>query len=179
MFDTEKIGMYLDDIGHRVMKDKQGDELKVLDLTFRIEPLTPTLAAEIADGVKGVLFRRNDGEMNQNIDRVSFTHKPKPQAIQVFPDPQIGKASLTIDEGKITRLRARKPKDGNLWVFLFRVTTAHLTGADLLYLQEALYTQKFLSFANAATGLFDDEEKAARKTRRRQAEAETQPTLAH
>lgn len=166
-FDTEHVPCYLDDLGHRVMKDKSGEEIKVVDLTFRIEPMTPILAAELDDAIKGTLFRRNDAEINPHLKSVVFSFQPKPQEIVFRPDPMIAKASLELGEAKLTQFRARKPKDGNHWVFLFRATTAHLTGADLLYLQEALYKQHFLTFANAVAGLFDQDAKAEKRARGR------------
>lgn len=167
MFDTEQIPHYLDDIGHRVMKDKSGDEFKVVDLTFRLEPLTAALAAEIASVVKSTLFKLKDAEATEGLKAVTFAVKPKPQQIAFFADRELPKASLRLDEAKISNLRARKPKDGTHWVFTFRATVAQLSGADLLFLQEALYKQYFLTFANASPGLFDSDEKAERKSRGR------------
>jgi hypothetical protein len=149
-----------------VIKDKSGDEYKCCDLTFRIEPMTRELAAELDEAIKGTLYRRNDAEINGHLTKVEFTHKPKPQALTFRPDPALTMTSLELDESKITKLRARKPKDGNHWVFLFRATVAQLSGQDLLYLQEALYKQHFLTFEPAEPGLFDEEEKKERKVRR-------------
>ncbi len=179
MFDTEHIACYLDGLTPRVMKDKTGDEIKVWDLTWRIEPITPILAAEIGDEVKGTLFRRNDAERNPHIKAVVFNTKPRPQEIVFRPDPVIPEASLVLEECKLSKLTARQPKDGTHWVFTFRATTAHLTGAQLLYLQEALYRQHFLTFGNAAPGLFDDDEKKARRARRQAAGGSSESTTAH
>lgn len=167
MFDTEQVPLYLDDIGHRVMKDKSGDEYKVVDLTFRLEPLTANLAAEVAGVVKMTLFKKSDGDPTDGIKSVVFNEKPKPQAIHFYPDKGMKTPTLRLHESKITNLKARKPKDGTHWVFSFRATVAQLSGDDLLYLQEALYKQHFLTFANAKAGLFDDEEKTEKRTRGR------------
>lgn len=170
MFDTQNVPMYLDGISHRVIKDKQNEELKAVDLLFRMEPISPVLAAELSDAIKGTLFRRNDGEINPHIKAVQFAFKPKPQSIVFRSEPTI-KPSLEIDEAKLTKFRARIPKDSKGWVFFFTATVANLSGQQLLVLQDSLYKMHYVSMANSVAGLFDEDEKQERKARGRAASA--------
>jgi len=165
MFDTENVACYLDDLSPRTMKDKAGDEVKVWDLGFRIAPLTPKLAAEIHDAVRGTLFKRSDAEVTEFLERVVFRIPQRPQAIVFRADPDI-EPSFDVDEAKISRLTAKKEKGSPAWILMFRLTLAHLDGAGLLFLQDALFKQWFLTLANAVPGLFDEEEKKARRSRR-------------
>lgn len=163
MFDTGNLPCYLERMGHKKLKIGQ-DEFKGTEIVLRIDPFTPELASELAE-TKGVIFRRNDGEPNPHVDMVSFTYAPKAQRIEFRPDPQL-KPSVVIPEAKVSAFRVRKPKDGTQWVLRFRIVFAEIAGADLLYLKEALFEQRFLTFENAETGLFDEAEKAAKRDAR-------------
>lgn len=50
LFDTDKkVGIFLDDISPRVEKRK-GEEIKLVDLALRVQPLTVELAAAVSAG---------------------------------------------------------------------------------------------------------------------------------
>lgn len=168
MFDSKHVPCYLDGVSIRQEKLK-GDDYKVADLLFRIEPMTPKLAGEIGDAVKSTLFRRNDAEVVTHIRSAVFDSRDlgiKPQAIEVRSDPKVPMA-FELDECRLANLKARKPKDDQQWVFFFTASVTQLDGATLLAVTEGLYRQWFLSFENAVAGLFDEEEKAKRKARGR------------
>ena len=75
LFDTdEKIGIYCDSFNPRIEKRKDG-ETKVIDLTLRVQPLTPELAATIAGGdnlIKKTLFKLTDGAVVRDLNSVAF-----------------------------------------------------------------------------------------------------------
>ena len=161
MFDTANVPIYLERMGHKKIKIGR-DQYKGTELVLKIDPFTPALAGELAE-TKGIIFRRNDAEANPHIDAVSFTYLPKPQRIEFRPDPVLAKPSIVIPEAKVSKFRVRKPSDGTQWVLIFRVVFAEVGGNDLLYLKEALFEQRFLTFENAAPGLFDEAEAEERK----------------
>jgi hypothetical protein len=164
MFETACIPVYLDSMGYKQIKAGK-DKFKGTKMTLRIDPLTPELAAELSE-TKRMLFRRDTAEANTEIDSVAFTYVPKPQAVEFYPDPAIAKASCTIAECKVGKFKVRKPKDGSQWVLTFQITFIDVTGDDMLYLKEALFEQRFLTFENAVPGLFDEAEREARKSSR-------------
>lgn len=165
MFQSKHVPCYLDGLNIRQEKLK-GDDYKIADLLFRIEPMSPSLAGEISESVKSTLFRRVDGEVVSHLRAIGFDEKDlvlKPQAIEFRGDPKIAKPAFEIGEGRIAKLRARKPKDGRQWIFFFTVSCTELDGKTLLAMTEGLYKQWFLSFENALRGLFDVEEDEARR----------------
>jgi hypothetical protein len=162
MFSSNDIGLYLDGLDHRVIKDKAGEEMKGVDLTMRIEPLTAELASEIAVEVRRTLFRLDDVEVVKHLKNATFTKLGiRPHSVEFRPDAK-APVSLLLDEVKFDAFKARIPKDGAHWVFTFRMTAAHLDGQQLLWLQEGLLKMHYCSFAIATDGLFDDQEQEAR-----------------
>ncbi len=161
MFDTKSIPMYLERLGHKKLKIGN-DEFKGTEMVFRIDPFTSQLATELPD-LKASIFRRTEGgEPNPNVDAVSFTFKPPPQRIEFRPDPEM-KPSIVLIECKVSKFKVRKPKDGQQWVLTFRVEVAEIGAQDLLWLKEALFEMRYLSFEVAAPGLFDGAEQEARR----------------
>lgn len=160
MFDTPHVPVYVERMGYRWTKVGR-DKFKATELVLRIDPFTPELAGEL-EHAKSICFRRNDAEVNPHIDAVSFTFRPKLQTIQVFAEPTL-KPSITIAEAKISKIKVRKPSDGSQWVLVFRATFAEVSGQELLYLKEALFEQRFLSFSDSQGGLFAESEEEARK----------------
>lgn len=161
MFETKNVPCYIERMGHKTIKIGK-EKYKGTELVLRVDPFTAELASEIGN-TKGTIFRRNDVEANPELESASFSYKPKPQRIEIRPDPQIKRASVNIPESKIGKFRVRKPSDGTQWVLVFRVVFTEVSGDDLLYLKEALFEQRFFSFENAEAGLFDEAEKEARR----------------
>lgn len=161
MFETENVPCYIERMGHKNIKIGK-DKFKGTELVLRVDPFSAELAAELED-VKSRLYRRNDAEADPHIDSVSFTFRPKPQLIEIRPAEDVVKASVKILEAKVGKFRARKPSDGTQWVLKFNVTFAEVSGNDLLYLKEALFEQRFFTFADAQGGLFEEAEKEERR----------------
>lgn len=164
MFEKQNIPCYIERLGHKLLKIGK-EEYKGTEMVLKIDPLTPELAAEL-EAVKGICFRRNDAEVNQHIDAVSFTERPRPQVIELRPDPTLAKYSVKIEEAKISKITVRKPKDGQQWVLKFRAVFAEVSGADLLYLKEALFEQRYFTFYEAQGGLFEEAEAEERRESR-------------
>jgi hypothetical protein len=161
MFETRNVPCYLQSMSHKTLKIGS-EEYKGTEIVFRVDPFTAELAGELSE-TKGVIFRRNTAEVNPNIDAVSFSYAPKPQRIEFRAAPELSRPSIVVAESKVQKFRVRKPKDGQQWVLVFRATFAEISGADLLWLKEALFEQRFLSFENAEAGLFDEAEKEAKR----------------
>lgn len=160
MFESKNVPCFLERMGHKKIKIGK-EEYKGTEIVLRVDPFTPALASELAE-TKGIIYRRNDTEPNPNVEAVSFTYTPKPQAVEFRADPLL-KPSVTLPEAKVSKFRVRRPKDGTQWVLVFKIVFAEIGGNDLLYLKEALFEQRFLSFENASPGLFDEAEQAERR----------------
>ena len=106
MFSSKHVPAYLDDLSFRIWKDKSGDEHKLVDLALRVEPLTTALAGEIHTDVKGALFRRSSGEINDRLSRVAFNIPIKPQSVAFRGDRKMS-PSFEAEEVKVSRLVAR------------------------------------------------------------------------
>ncbi len=165
MFSSKHVPAYLDDLAFRVWKDKSGDEHKLIDLALRVEPLTTELAGEIHADVKGALFRRSSGEINERLSRVAFNIPIKPQSVAFRPDRGM-KPSFEAEEVKVSRLVAKKDKGSPAWVCTFVISLPDCGADDLAVLQDALYKQHFVTFENAQPGLFDTEDERRRSTAR-------------
>lgn len=161
MFETRNVSCYLAGMAHKTIKIGQ-DEYKGTVLSYRIEPFTGELASDLGSEFKRHLFKGTDADVNPHIDSITFVHAPKPQRIEMRDDPLI-KPSVTLSEAKIGRLRARRVKDGNHLALSFSVTVPELSGQELLWLKDALFSTRFLSFDDAQPGLFAEAEAEARR----------------
>jgi len=71
-FDDDMIGCYLDHIDHRTEKTKDGKEIKMVDLTLRVQPLTPELAVSLDPDVRALLFNLSDAKPKAKVKSMSF-----------------------------------------------------------------------------------------------------------
>jgi len=172
MFDTPDVRVYVDALTHHTVNDRERNQVKAVDVTLRIEPIEPGLAAEIDDSVRGMLFRRGTAEVNPNAKKIVFAFAPRPQRLTFKADPDLKRPSFVVDEAKISGLTAAKPKDGQHWVFTFKATVANLGGDELAWLQHALYSHQYLTTEKATPGLFDEEEEQGRRRRRAAADSD-------
>ena len=58
LFDEDRIGCYLDHIGHRVEKASDGEPRAMIDLTLRVQPFTPELAGAFDPDVRALQIGR-------------------------------------------------------------------------------------------------------------------------
>ncbi len=119
LFDDDKIGVYLDDIGHRVEQTKDKKELKMIDLTLRVQPFTPELATSLDPDVRALLFNLGDAEPKKKIKSLEFKLQVPNQRLEVFMLPELDEPTLVLHDVEITGVRARTEKsvDGYGLVF--------------------------------------------------------------
>lgn len=148
MFQTEKIGLYLDDIRHRKVSAKGGDgEMAMMDLSFRVQPLSPELAGELDDRVRRTLFRLTDGEPVPHVGAIGFKLAVPQQDLAVFTTPETKRPKFHLSRCDISKvIKARADADMPGFVLTFRVSYAHPTRDELQYFHEGLYKQHFCSF---------------------------------
>ena len=174
LFEAEKVGIFLDGIGHRKVKLKDGDA-PMLDLDVRIEPLTPELATEIDPEIKRALFELTSGEPRPLVSRVAFKLQIPQQNVHIYATPDTDRARLVFDRCDVSRVVARRVKDIDCFGLTFRLSFSHPSKDQHAYLAEHLYQQFFATTEQTDPDLFEDRT-PAHTPRKTKAEAE-QPRL--
>lgn len=136
--------------------EKDDAEFSLLKLSCEINPLTPELAQEIHDFVRRTLFTMDGVEVNSLLSSASFALAVPPQSIQVRMAPDQKKPSFTIDEAKVGDFKARRSKKSSAWTWTFTLTCSPASDHQIAQILEAYTRTKYLTFAPAAPGLFDE-----------------------
>lgn len=161
MFKRHDVPVRISNIVPELM-EKNDAEVSLVKITCEINPLTPELAQEIHDFVRATLFTMSGAEVNSLLSTASFALVIPPQAVAVRMAPDSRKPSFTIDEAKIGDFKARRSKKSSAWTFVFTVTCSPASKDQLQQIFEAYTRTKYLTFAPAEPGLFDDAPTASR-----------------
>lgn len=154
-FESEKVGIWLDNISHRKVQTQDGDA-PMLDLDFRIEPITPELAAEIDPEIRRALFELTSGEPRTAIGSLGFNLTIPQQNVQVFSTPDTERARLSLDRCDVSRIVARRVKGQDCFGLRFRFSFSHPTKEQHAYLSEHLYGQFFVTLQQTDPTLFEE-----------------------
>jgi len=180
LFDSDHVGCYLDTIGHRVERTKEGIETKMIDLTLRVQPLTPELASALDPDVRALLFTLGQAEPKPKIQAVHFALTvPRQQiAIRALPEVEHG---LVLADCEIDGVRARTERGVDGYALVFYVSYGPASPAELEYVCDWLTQQRFLTFEPQAPALDfgakpePDEPPAPAPPSRRRARTESTP----
>lgn len=145
-FDDDKIGCYLDDIGHRVEKTKDGKEIRMVDLTLRVQPLTAELAQSLDGDVRALLFNMGDALPKGKIKAIHFALTVPRQSCTVRLVPESDDAALLIPDVEITDVRARVEKGVDGYALVFYASFGPVGARDLEYLCTWHTQQRFVTF---------------------------------
>lgn len=145
-FDDDHIGCYLDDIGHRVEKTKDGKELRMVDLTLRVQPFTVELAEALDTDVRALLFNLGDALPKGKIKALHFNLPVTRQAIGVRLLPEAEEGALLIADAEITDVRARVEKGVDGYALVFYASFGPVGKAELEYVVGWHTQQRFLTF---------------------------------
>lgn len=140
-FDTDHIGCYLDAIGHRVEKD-----LKLVDLTVRVEPFSPELAISMNPDVRTLIFTLGAGDPKPLIKRCEFALTVPRQRLVVRLMPELGTGALSLADVDVTKPRVRMDKLADGFAFLCRLSIAALGSRELEFVQAWHTEQRFITF---------------------------------
>lgn len=146
LFDDDKIGCYLDAIGHRIERTKDQKEIKVVDLTLRVQPFTPANAVALDPDVRVLLFSMTDGTPKTKIGSVSFRLPTVKQAIDVFLLPELEAAALALMDVEISGIRARTEKGVDGFALIFDASFGPVSAKELEYVCDWQGQQRFLTF---------------------------------
>lgn len=181
LFDTDRVGCYLDGVNLRLEKTKEAEH-KVIDLTLRVQPFTPELAAALHPEVRALLFTMNDATPKPLLKSVELKLPgvlPK-QHMDCYTLPDEGEAGFTLLHAEISDPRARTEKGVEGYAFVFYATIGPV-GRDELEFVTNWYTQcRFVTFREAQAtmdfaGKNEDATEAKPPRRGRRAAAAPEP----
>jgi len=144
-FDDDKVGCYLDDIGHRVEKTKDGGEVKMVDLTLRVQPFTPELAASLDPDVRALLFAMTDATPKPKIKALHFNITTARQSLDVYLLPE-SLEGIRFTDVEVTEPRARTEKGVDGFGLVFYASIGPVSAGDLEYICNWHTQQRFISF---------------------------------
>jgi hypothetical protein len=146
LFDEDRIGCYLDAIGHRLEKTPGGDVVKMIDLTLRVQPLTAALASALDLDVHAELFRLNDGAQKEIVKGIEFAMVVPNQRLLIYAVPDIPDPSAVLVDAEISSVRARTEKNVDGFALVFYVSVGPVDRDQLEYICRWHGEQRFVTF---------------------------------
>lgn len=161
LFSVGKVPVYCEGIAHRLEK-RRGEDVKVVDLTLKIEPFTTDLASALDQDeygfVKRMLFKITDGTPMGDLKSVEFIPPGDRQKVTCYATPDTEVPSIAFDQCKVTKIRARSQKDASGWVLYLYLSFGPLSRTELEYVNAYYTEQRFLTFDEAEPSLaFEDD----------------------
>jgi len=160
LFETAKTAMYLDAVSHKLETRKDRD-VKITELTLRIEPFDATLATALSHEVRQELFRMNSpAEPKPILRRVDFALGVPRQMFEVYAAPDTAKASIALDQVKIGGIYARTRKDATGYALTVKASFGPCSREELEFVNEWFLSQKWVTTSEAEPSLdfpVDDE----------------------
>jgi hypothetical protein len=155
LFDDDRIGCYLDAIDHRVEKTPDGKEIKMIDLTLRVQPFTPALALSLNAEVRALLFTLTDATPKPTIKAVEFRLPCPRQVLDVFLLPEGDTPQLRLQDIEISGPRARTEKGVDGYGFVFYASFGPASARELEYVCGWHTQQRFITFHPVQPSLLD------------------------
>lgn len=138
------------------LMEKDDAEISLVKISCELNPLSPELASEIHPFVRDTLFTMSGAEVNSLLNGCSFALAIPPQAIQFRSAPDQKRPAFAIDEAKVGDFKARRSKKSSAWTWTFTVTCSPASPTQLSQIMEGYTRTRFLTFAPATPGLFDE-----------------------
>jgi hypothetical protein len=156
LFTAGRIPLYCEGITHRLETRKSGD-VKVVDLTLKAEPFTAQLSAAMNASeygfVRRVLFTLSDASPIRDYRSIEFKPPVDRQKLICYASVDIPKASIAIDQAKVTKIRARQAKDGYHWTLYLYASFGPLGREELEYVNAFYCEQRWIAFEEAEPSL--------------------------
>lgn len=145
LFDIDKVGVYLDGIGHRVERENDA-EIKMVDLTLRVQPLTPELASALDPDVRALLFSMHTSDPKPKIKTLEFNLIVDRQLARVFLLPEETTAQIAFSDLEISSVRARREKGVDGFGLVFYASFGPVGKDELEYICNWHTQQRFVTF---------------------------------
>lgn len=144
-FDDDKVGCYLDHIDHRVERTKDGKEIKMVDLTLRVQPFTPELAVALDPDVRAFLFSMTDATPKPKLKAAHFNLTVVRQQLLIALLPELAE-QIVLCDCEVTDVRARTEKGVDGFALVFYAAYGPAGPRDLEYMCDWLTQQRFVTF---------------------------------
>jgi hypothetical protein len=154
LFDLAKIGVFCDAISHTTEKRKDDPEVKVIQLTLRVQPFDSKLAGQVRQDVRQTLFKLNaPSEPQAHLARVNFALGVPRQDLEIFASSDTDRASLLIEHVKISGVYARTEKNVNGYAFVWKATFGPASKQELEFVENWRNGQRFITFQESEASL--------------------------
>lgn len=160
MFNRSNVAIRVSKITHNQM-EQEDHEVPLTVVSCEISPLTPELAGDLHDIVRGTLYTRTDAEVKALVGGVSFNLSIPPQAVAWRMAPDQGRGSFTLQEAKIDEVKASRAKKSQAWTLSFRLTCSPASDKQLAQIVERYLKTSYLTFEDAVPTLFDESPRAS------------------
>lgn len=162
LFNVGKVGMFLDSYTPGIEK-RDGDDVKVVHLTFRVQPFDAKLATAIDEGLQGsttvrtMVFRMDDaGSPKPHLERLNFSLDCPRQNLHIYETPDTEESRIALLQCKMSGFYVRTQKDTAALALVCRATFGPV-GRDELELLHRLYRgQMFITFEESEPALFEE-----------------------
>jgi len=165
LFETGKVGLFLDDFGPSTEKRTSG-EAEVIVLTLRVQPFTSQLAASMDQKVRAALFMLNgNAEPKKEINSAVFNLPFSRQVMTCFASSDTVKPSIVFDQVKVKGVMARTEKGVDGYACVLKVAFGPAGKNDLEYINGWYKTQRAVTFEEAEPDLDYEEPQPERKAK--------------
>jgi len=147
--DTGKLGVFCDAVTHSTEKRTDG-EVKVVQLSLRVQPFDAKIATAIDNRIRTTLFKLNHPDPHAHIRRGDFIIDLPRQILTVFASPDTVKASIALDQVKIAGIYARTDGKVSGYALVFKASFGPPSARELEYVEDWRNGQRFVTFEEAA-----------------------------
>lgn len=156
MFDTGKIGVFLDSIQHST-ENRRGTDTKIIVLGLRVDPFDAKLALVLDSRLRDSLFALSDVSPRGHIKRIDAALGILRQNLHIFATPETEAATMALLQVGIAGVSAKVHKDRNEFVLTFKASFGPASKQELEFVEGWRGNQKFITFERAEPSLDFDE----------------------
>lgn len=128
----------------KTKKDADGNAIRVVVLTFQLQPFTDAMANDL--NVKARLFNINDGTPLSDVLSTKLAINVPVQRMSLYEAPDIEKPSVVLESVDISPvINVRADKEGPVYSAMFTAMFEYPTGKDLLWLFHRVTMQTFVT----------------------------------
>lgn len=147
LFDVDQVGLYLDTYSPRKVTTGE-TEVKLLDLTLRLQPLTPELATALDPDLRALIFTLTAGEPKPKLRSLGWALPVPKQHIDVYLLPEM-EPQMHLVDCEVRGLRVRREKGIDGFALVFDLSVGPLGERENEQILEWYTQQRFVTFVDA------------------------------
>lgn len=157
LFDVAKVGLYCETITHSTEKRKDG-EVKVIQLSLRVQPFDAKLAVALHPDVRTTLFKLSHPDPQPHIARVNFLIGVPRQDLDIYATSETREPTRRLEHVKISHIYARSASGSQGYALVLKATFGPVSDAELGFCEAWRSGMKFVTCDEAeASDLFVEE----------------------